>query len=141
MKDYQRKRVYAWENAVVGPRCSTIVPYCNGQTYIDGVWLSQGWIRPPQVVPLSTRAIATMAKANHGQVYLPRHRPLPAWVLLHELSHSLTDDAHGPNFVGMYIDLLERVEKLPKLMTMFSLQQAKVDFNLAAQPLSWVTRR
>jgi len=141
VKDYQRKRVYAWENAVVGPRCPTTVPYCNGQTYIDGVWLANGWLRAPRVVPLSKQATATMAKANHGQVYLPRHRALPAWVLLHELSHSLTDDAHGPRFVGIYLSLLERVEGLSRLMLMYSLKDARVDYDLGAQPLEWVIRR
>lgn len=138
-KDYQRRRVYRWEDSVVGPRCPTIVPFCNGQTYVNGVWLAQGWLKPPQVIPMSRRATKAVAWASHGQVALPDK--VAGWIVLHELAHSLTDDKHGPNFVGMYIDLLERVEGLSRLMTMFTLKQAGIDFNLGVQPLSWVIRR
>jgi len=139
VKDYQRKRVYRWEDAVVGPRCSAMVPFAAGQTYVNGVWLAQGWLKPPRVVPISTRQRKHLARASHGQIELPVN--VPGWVVLHELAHSLTDDGHGPNFMGMYIDLLERVEGLSRLLTMYSLKQARIDFNLGVQPLGWVIKR
>jgi hypothetical protein len=139
MKDYQRQRVYKWEDEHVRPNCPAIVPFCNGQQYVNGVWLTHGWTRPPQVVPLSKRCRTVVAKASHGEVWLPER--VAAWVILHELAHSLTDDRHGPNFVGMYIGLLERIEKLSCLITMHTLKQARIDFNLGAQPLTWVINR
>jgi hypothetical protein len=139
VKDYQRAKVYLWEDKHVRPNCPAVVLFANGQQYVDGVWLANGWTRPPRVLPLPKQAHATMARANHGQVWLPPK--IAGWIVLHELAHALTDDAHGPNFVGMYIDLLERVESLSRLITMFTLKQAKVDFNLGVQPLEWVTRR
>ena len=138
MSDYQRARVYAWEDQEVSPRCHTIVAFANGQTYVDGVWMANGWQRPPQVIyRRATRRV--LSCAYHGEVYLPD--TLAGWILLHELAHTLTDDQQGPNFVGVYIDLLERVEKLSRLVTMFTLKQAGVDFNLGAQPLEWVIKR
>lgn len=139
MRDYQRQRVYDWEDTHVLPRCPAIVPFANGQQYVNGVWLANGWTRPPQVVPLPKRSRRVAAKATHGEIHLPQR--IAGWVILHELAHALTDDRHGPNFVGMYIDLLERVEKLSRLVTMYTLKQAKIDFNLGVQPLNWVVKR
>lgn len=138
-KDYQRQRVYDWEDSVVATHCHAIVPFTAGQQYVDGVWLANGWTRPPRVVPLPKQSKRMVAKASHGEVFLPQR--IAGWVILHELAHALTDDRHGPNFVGMYIDLLERVEKLSRLLTMYTLQEARIDFNLAAQPLDWVVKR
>src|SRR5262249_25014170 len=139
MRDYQRQRVYDWENAVIRPRCKGVVLFKNSQQYIDGVWLACGWERPPKTLSMPRRVRKVTASATHGWIKLPNE--ISAWVILHELAHSLTDDGHGPNFVGMYIDLLERVEKISKLMTMYTLDQAKIDYNLGAKPLEWVVRR
>src|SRR5262249_9793146 len=122
MKDYQRQRVYDWEDAVIKPRCKGMVQFENSQTYIDGVWMACGWERPPKALPMPRRTRKVLASGTFGWIKLPRK--VAAWVILHELAHSLTDDGHGPNFVGMYINLLERVEKLPKLMTMYTLKEA-----------------
>ena len=139
MKDYQRAKVYAWEDKCVAPWCPGIVSFNAGQLYVDGVWLASQWQRPPRVVSLSKRKYTVKAMATYGEVHLPER--IPGWIILHELAHSLTDDKHGPNFVGMYIDLLERVEKLSRVMTMYTLKQAGIDFNLGVKPLDWVIRR
>jgi hypothetical protein len=140
MKDYQRQRVYDWEDVVVAARCPGVVPFANSQTYIDGVWLANGWERPPQAAPMPQRKDGVrIASATYGEIKLSLQTP--GWVILHELAHALTDDRHGPNFVGMYIDLLERVEQLPRLLTMFTLKQAQIDFNLGVKPLNWVVKR
>jgi hypothetical protein len=139
MKDYQRNRVYRWEDKIVSPRCHTIVPFAASQQYINGVWLANGWTRPPQAVPMPKQVRNTVASATHGEIRL--RDVCAGWIILHELAHALTDDRHGPNFVGMYIDLLERVEKLSRLVTMYTLKESKIDFNLGVQPLAWVIKR
>jgi len=139
MKDYQRQRVYDWEDDVVRSRCSTIVRFENGQQYVDGVWLANGWERPPKVLPSSQRVRKVLASASYGWIKLPDE--IAGWIILHELAHSLTDDGHGPNFVGMYIELLERVEKLSRLLTMYTLEKAGIDYNLGVKPLWWVVCR
>jgi len=138
MKDYQQQRVYRWEDAVVGPRCPRTIAIASAQVYVDGVWMAQGWIKPPRVQPLAKQTRRVQARASHGMLQLSS--VTPGWVILHELAHALTDDGHGPNFVGMYIDLLERVENLSRLVTMVTLKQAEIDFNLGVQPLDWVIR-
>lgn len=138
-KDYQRQRVYNWEDSVVAPHCPAIVPFTAGQQYVDGVWLANGWTRSPRVVPLPRQCKRVVARASHGEICLPQR--IAGWIILHELAHVLTDDRHGPDFVGIYIDLLERTEKLSRLLTMYTLKQARIDFNLAAQPLAWVVQR
>src|SRR5262245_24515265 len=116
-----------------------MVPFTNGQTYVNGVWLAQGWLNAPRVNSISDGKGNALARASSGQHTLPV--TIAGLVILHELAHALTDDGHGPNFVGMYIDLLERVESLSRLITMYSLKQAGIDFNLGVQPLAWVIRR
>ena len=138
MRDYQRQRVYDWEDAVIRPRCPGVISFANSQTYVDGVWLAHGWERPPKVMPRrATRRV--VANGTYGVINLPDK--IAGWIILHELAHSLTDDKHGPNFVGIYIDLLERVEKISKLMTMYTLDRAKIDYNLGVKPLEWVIKR
>jgi hypothetical protein len=139
VRDYQRRRVYDWEGKFIAPLCSHVVLFANAQQYVDGVWLANGWTRAPQVRPLPKQAKRKVASGTYGYIHLPDK--VKGWIILHELAHSVTDDLHGPNFVGMYIDLLERMEDLSKLMTLFTLKQAKIDFNLGVKPLDWVVRR
>lgn len=142
-RDTQQAKVYAWENAVIAPLCKGAVPFEQAQSFVDGVWLTHGWLYPPQVSLMPKQATCTMATGNRAEI---RVQPSTAdWVILHELAHTLTcdqdgnNDGHGADFVGVYIKLLERVLNIPTLMTMYTLKQAGVKFNLAAIP--WMQRR
>jgi hypothetical protein len=139
VKDYQKSKVYAWEDSVIAPLCKGAVPFDKAQAFVDGVWLAHGWSYPPLVSRMPKQATATVATGNRAEVRLPA--VAPDWVILHELAHTLTSDhdgrsdLHGAEFVGVYIKLLERVLNIPTLMTMYTLKQAGVKFNLAANPL------
>jgi hypothetical protein len=146
-RDSQKQRVYDWENAVIAPLSKGGVPFDRAQAFVDGVWLSHGWLYPPQVLLMPKQATATMATGNRAEIRIQANTP--DWVILHELAHTLTanedghggryNDGHGADFVGLYIKLLERVLNIPTLMTMYTLKQAGVKFNLAARP--WMQRR
>ncbi len=43
-------------------------------------------------------------------------------------------DEHGPDFVGLYIGLLERWLNIPTPLLMFTATKHHVAFNLAAKP-------
>ena len=61
MRDPQRSRVYAWEEAVVAPRDPSAIPYEQAQMLVDGVWLAEQLLYPPRVAPLPRQARRTWA--------------------------------------------------------------------------------
>lgn len=140
-RDYQKSKVYAWENQHIAnyggsPR---IIGFEEAQRFVDGVWLANGWLYPPRIhYRKATKNI--WANAHRGIVNMPDQ--LPAWVLLHEISHSLTTtsegdtcDYHGANFVGVYIKLLDKILNIPLPYIMYTLAKAGVEYNLGAKPV------
>lgn len=111
-RDFQRSRVYAWENRVIAPRDPSFVPFPEAQGMVNAIWSEMGLKYPPKVEPLSSRAKATVASATRLSIFLPARTP--SWCLLHENAHSLTStmdgqsDGHGSLFMGVYIQLLGR---------------------------------
>lgn len=57
------------------------------------------------------------------------HKPTPTWVILHEMAHALTcGDGHGPNFVGVYMQLVERWLNIPQALLHYTAREAGVKF-------------
>lgn len=135
-RDHQRSKVYAWERAIIAPRDTTpVVPFERAQLLIDGVWLMEGLFYPPRVVPLNPQATTKWATGCRLEISLRQHEPTPTWVILHEIAHALVqDDAHGPDYVGLYMGLLDRHLKIPQPMLMWTAAQAGVQFNLGVKP-------
>jgi hypothetical protein len=131
-RDYQKSKVYAWENKFIAPRCPRCISIEHAQCFVDGVFICEGLVGSPRVSLMPKQATKTFATGERTELRL---RPkTPAWVILHELAHSLTEDFHGPNFVGVYLKLLDKYADLSLLTSMFSLQTEKIDFNLSAIP-------
>ena len=88
---------------------------------------------------LPGQASARQADATRLRLRLPE--ALPSWVLLHELAHALTStaegtaDGHGPCFMGLYLQLLERYLRLPAASLLPSLRKALIEVDLAARPV------
>lgn len=59
---------------------------------------------PPQVTDGRGRRHAC---GSRTVIKLPRWARTPA-IVLHECAHGMADDQHGPNFVAVYVALLER---------------------------------
>jgi len=116
IRDFQRGRVYAWENRVVAPRDSSFVSFPEAQSMVNAIWSEQGLKHPPKVEPLSPQATSTMASAGRLSISLPERTP--SWCLLHEIAHSMTStmdgesDGHGGLFMGVYVRLLARYLRL-----------------------------
>jgi hypothetical protein len=138
--DVQRQKVYRWERACIAPIHDRIVRFEDAQTFVDGVWLAMGLLWPPGVEPLPGQARSLVAKGDRLTIHLPPE--IQAWVLVHELAHALTNTAHdegdgeghGPDFMGMYLKLLDRVLGIPLAYTMYSLQTHHIRYNLGVQP-------
>ena len=137
-RDTQKQRVYDWEDRILPPLCGQKVLYKDAQAFVDGVWLKHGWLYPPKVSLMAKQARKIFAQGGREQLKV---QPItPAWIILHELAHTLTStidgnsDRHGPDFVGIYIKLLESVLNIPVPMTMFTLTKNNIKFNLGAKP-------
>jgi hypothetical protein len=138
MRDFQKSKLYAWENAVVDPRTDLTIPFERAQLFVDGVWLSLGFEGAPRVELIAPQATTTVAMGCRTAVRI-RH-VTPAWVILHELAHSINKrhdsapgasvpcDGHGPKFVGIYIRLLDKVLNIPLALTMYSLEKHGVKY-------------
>ncbi|MBI0539523.1 hypothetical protein D9599_28860 [Roseomonas sp. KE2513] len=138
-RDRQRARVYAWEDRVVAPHAPDRIPFSAAQSMVDAIWAGMGLRWPPKVERLPGQASVREADATRLRLRLPE--ALPSWVLLHELAHSMTStaegntDGHGPRFMGLYLQLLERYLRLPATSLLPSLREARIEVDLTARPV------
>lgn len=139
MRDYQRQRVYDWENLNVGPKDSSVIPFDQAQMMVNYIWEQEGLLYPPQVREMPKQNRKAEAKANRSDIWV-KPEGIASWILIHEIAHSLTTDTfdldsdrHGPAFVGVYMRLLEKYIRIPLPLLMFSAKQAKVHFNIQAK--------
>lgn len=110
--DYQRSRVYAWEDRQVHPKDTGTVPFDQAQGIVDYVWAQAGLSYPPKTRELGRNARCTKANANRLTIRIPA-KGISTTILLHEIAHSMTTDAasdrthaHRPRFVGVFMKLL-----------------------------------
>ncbi len=135
----EANRLYAWEDRVVAPRDRSRVPFAQLQALVDHVWAAEGLRFPPRVRPLPVQARRTVARATRLSIEAPPE--LPSWVLLHELAHAMTstaeggNDGHGARFVGLYLRLLVRHERMPEEELARSLRAAGIAFDPEARPV------
>jgi hypothetical protein len=136
--DRHARRLYAWEDAVVAPRDRSLVPFARLQALVDHVWAAEGLRWPPRVRPLPKQARRTVARASRTAIEAPAE--LPSWVLLHEVAHALTAEVdgthagHGPDFVGVYLRLLERHARMDRAVLEATLAEAAIPFTPDVRP-------
>lgn len=142
-RDYQKSKLYAWENLIISPKDHNIIPYDQLQNIVDYIWNQESLRYPPRVIPLPKQATSKWACANRLKIEAPE-KGLPSWVLIHELCHCLTitfendhpnGGAHGPIFVGIYMKLIEKYVKIPLSLLMYTAKENDVDFDISAIPL------
>jgi hypothetical protein len=136
--DRDARRLYAWEDSVVAPRDRSRVPFERLQALVDHVWAEEGRRWPPRVRRLPKQARRTVARATRTTIEAPES--LPSWVLLHEIAHALTSDVdgdhagHGPDFVAVYLRLLERHARLDRGVLEATLRAAGIGWAADAAP-------
>ena len=126
-RDYQRQKVYNWENAQ---------PWMNktgGELTYEEI----------EVILKKLRPKAELKRGRYGQKasasWWGREITIPAWattwsVVLHEIAHCLTpgreEGAHGPKFVGCYCSLVHHFHPMhPEISALAeSLREANIDF-------------
>jgi hypothetical protein len=110
-RDSQRRRVYAWEAAVLKPTVGRRLSLASCAGLIEEVyrWHEQpaatdrNW-RPPALGDGRGRRHAC---GSRSVIKLPRWARTRA-IVLHECAHGMSDDGHGPRFVRVYVTLLCR---------------------------------
>ena len=105
---------------------------------VDAIWSELGLRYPPKVERLPRQARRLQADGSRLRLRLPD--VVPSWLLLHELAHALSStedgasDGHGPDFMGLYVQLLARYLRLPAAGLIESAIQAGIDIHPAARP-------
>lgn len=132
--DYQRTRVYKWEDVNIHKHDETLVLFKNAQKLVDYVWNEEGLTKPPKVVKLHNNDKTSTATATRMKIAI-RPEGVQTSILLHEIAHSMTSlldtktALHGPRFVGVYIDLAVKYLHLDRIALEHSAEKAKVRFN------------
>ena len=138
-RDSQRSRVYAWEDRVIAPRDAGQIAFTAAQGMVDAIWAEMGLRHPPRVERLPAQARTRIADANRLTLRLPASTP--SWCLLHELAHAMTtthdgcSEGHGPDFVGIYVQLLGRYLRLEQDWLLRTLADAGVQVRVEARPV------
>ena len=138
-RDWQRSRVYAWEERFVVPHDPSQVAFARAQGMVDAIWADMGLRFPPKVERLPRQARCTLADASRLSIRLADHNP--SWCLLHELAHAMSSthdersDGRGPQFMGLYTRLLIRYLRLSADALSESLDGAGIDVDTQAKPV------
>ena len=138
-RDFQRSRVYAWENRVIAPRDPSSIAFPEAQGMVNAIWAEMGLSYPPKVEPISPLAKTTVASASRLSILLPGRTP--SWCLLHELAHAMTStmeghsDGHGGMFMGVYVRLLSCYLRLDPAELIRSLRSEDIQVLPDASPL------
>ena len=137
-RDWQRARVYAWEDRMVVPRDKSTLPYTAAKDMVGAIWADLDLRYPPKVERLPGQARRLQADGSRLLVRLPQ--TMPSWLLLHEMAHALSSthegasDGHGPAFMGLYIQLLGRYMRWCRDELLHSAKADGVDVWPAARP-------
>ena len=137
-RDYQRSKVYKWEKEFVFPKNKTVLSFENAAASVRAIFMAEGLRFPPEVLPIPPQVKTYFAEANRKGIWLPENTPTT--ILLHELAHSLTfgvdgdSDRHGPEYVGVYMTLLEKYAGINRPYLWYTATKAGVDYNPFAKP-------
>lgn len=108
-RDYQRTKVYMWQPGACGEELGE----AEAQRLVDDIFADLGMDRPPKVTVTARRTSSSAAKFN--EILLAEGWGQDKRVVVHEAAHIVARRAsdrrisgHGPEFVGVYVRLLER---------------------------------
>ncbi len=133
--DYQKSKVYAWEDTHIAPRIDTSNKSENFLSSLcKHMWKAIGRVNPPSVYEYSA-----YKKKSTGNRYTILFAPqmMNEHILVHELAHSLNHveddssngDSHGPNYVADYILLLTTFYGFDVLELLYTCQTAGIHVN------------
>lgn len=131
--DPQREEVYRWEKKCAGIWYTHKMTNADAKLFIKAMCERYG-VPPPRFKSVED---APWAAAAHGDVLIEfnRSKIKPTGLMVaHESAHIIHhacgyDDApHGPRWLGIYIDLLDYFQLIPRCMTEPSARKAGLKF-------------
>lgn len=136
MIDYQRQRVYNWEDRFVACKMPTsIVDLSMLKVITDYIWNDLGFDRPPTLH--INEAKHSESTGSRYEIVFTRAM-VTEYITIHELAHTFNArndlehfDKHGPNYVADYCFLLNKYYSIDENYLIGTLSKAKVDINLA----------
>jgi hypothetical protein len=138
--DFQRQRVYNWENKNVHDRPQKLFDFPEIQKYVNFVWHDMGLVHPPKVVPMNTRVTRWAGTANRIEIDLPEKEKSTQGTILHEIAHSMTSGVgglthqHDSRYVGVYMELLIKYMGFDRFFLWYSAEKEKVQFEKFSKP-------
>jgi len=137
MRDYQKNRVYRWEDLHIpeGP----MVEFPNAQAIVNHIWTEYGLDYPPCVELFDPRVKKMLGKSNRLKIQLQPN--VSTKTIIHEVAHSMTSNVygesaqHGPLFVGMYAKLIHKFMNVDLFKILQTCAVEKVDIDINAQPI------
>lgn len=136
MQDFQQNLLYRWENEFIDKR-GQYLKFDEIKPVVDYVWEQEGLKYPPLVDVLHHNDKAEARGCRNSVWFHPRGTTTKT--VLHELAHALTADfeygtnMHGPDFVGMYMKLLEKYMGYPLPFLMYTAHKIGLKFNILAR--------
>jgi hypothetical protein len=110
--DFQRSRVYQWERGVFPDMFTLSMTLDECKELVERIWAAHapaGWRVPQVQLAARKNAKGSCYAIERGITLAPSH--LNPVVACHETAHALTHlafEGHGPLFVRLYLELLER---------------------------------
>ncbi len=138
--DYQRQKVYNWENNNIRNRPQKFFDFPEIQEYVNFVWHDMGLLHPPKVVPMNSRVTRWAGLADRLEIDLPANSKSEQAVILHEMAHSMTNGvngmghSHDARFVGVMMELVIKYMKVDRYFLWYSAEKEKVEFEKFAKP-------
>jgi hypothetical protein len=131
-------KLYRWEHDYIAKLDKEKIPLSNVQGIVDYVWENEGLKYPPRVMLLDDEDSNVEACADRLVVMF---KPtVYTWVILHELSHSMTctpdglHNGHGSLFCGVYVYLLNKYMKVDMDYMRKSLRSRNITVEYDARP-------
>lgn len=140
IRDRQRSLVYEWERIAVSPYQGAPIAFHNVEIMVKYVWEDMGLLYPPRVRQLQPNVVSRGGDATRDEVRFPAQTD--GWTVLHELAHSMTMlsraetvEGHGPEFVGMAMQLYSKYLGIDMLLLEHSATQMGVRFKRGQRPV------
>lgn len=125
MRDFQKSRVYAFEDKCISPFDETVISLVVAQEIVNFIWTNEDRDCPPKVSQ-NKRYKTKTATGDRFKIQIDRE-DIKQWILIHEIAHSLNRkldeegdeipcDRHGPKFMLTYLTLLDKYLNMNMLM-------------------------
>lgn len=134
-RDFQKSKVYAWENKLFQ---GVHIPFDKIAAFVAKIWAGERLEWPPLVAELHKNN-GHAGTGARDQVSFPKEGASEL-TIIHEVTHAMLatidghTDGHGPQFVGLYMRLLDKHLNIPLPLLLYTAERFKLKYDLFAKP-------